>query len=118
MPTTKARNKREARKRSLSSKHPNSLSPSRDCMSASRRGWGRGESKDIQGICPICEDGSLTEHFDGNIHFSTCNGCGSDQANPDQIMRNKIIGRKRGVTAEEKAKRLAKVLAYDFVGDE
>lgn len=55
-------------------------------------------------ICPICEEGILTEHTTENhfvrlgvfvsctSHYSVCSVCGSEQANSDQIDRNKEVG--------------------------
>lgn len=52
-------------------------------------------------VCPICEEGLLTQRSDMNqfvrngifvrtvCFFSTCDNCGSEQANAEQISRNK-----------------------------
>lgn len=52
-------------------------------------------------ICPICEQGNLTEKIEYNTivhneqvvpvktYYSTCDFCGSDQANYLQIKKNK-----------------------------
>lgn len=53
-------------------------------------------------LCPICEEGHLTEHSEMNelfcgieseMCYSTCDFCGSDQANADQIRKNAATAR-------------------------
>ena len=55
-------------------------------------------------VCPICEDGNLTDHTDLNhfvrngvfvqtvYHFSVCDGCGSEQVNAQQMDKNNELG--------------------------
>jgi hypothetical protein len=57
-------------------------------------------------VCPVCEDGTLTDHQETNhfvrdgvfvqadCHFSVCSDCGSEQANGGQISLNKLNGDK------------------------
>ena len=46
-------------------------------------------------VCPICEEGRLTEHFDqndlGGLYYSVCDNCLSELANVDQVRRNKEL---------------------------
>jgi len=46
-------------------------------------------------LCPICEEGRLTEYFDqndlGGLYYSICDHCLSILASADQIRRNREI---------------------------
>lgn len=55
-----------------------------------------------QRLCPICEEGYLTDHVEMNelfhgikseMFYSTCDYCGSDQANAEQVNKNAKLAR-------------------------
>lgn len=45
--------------------------------------------------CPICCMGHLHNKIEKNfgidLHFSVCDNCGSEQANPEQLHKNKML---------------------------
>ena len=43
----------------------------------------------IPNKCEICNEGTLTEMLEDDLEYSTCNSCGSEQADEYQMLKNK-----------------------------
>lgn len=50
-----------------------------------------GELEQVRGnICPICDEGKLTEKIDEGLYSSLCDNCQSEVTTPDQSKRNQV----------------------------